>query len=332
MKICLISFDYFNFDSYIIAELKRRGIETCQIDISKYEYNYKYPLEKTKNFFSKLLFNANIKKIKMEEFVLKKLCEIGKQDIILVIRPDRITKKTHIEIKKNTDKYIAYIYDSCNRFPINHLKKDIFDTIFSFDINDCKKFGFQHLSNYIYLEKKELKQPVDFKTNLFIISSIDERLPLLNKLANYCTNNKIKINFIIVGKKKPINLNNQIVYTNKNIFFDDLKLNLEEAKIFLDLVRKGQNGLSFRIFEALSYQRKIITSNQSIKEYDFYNPNNILVIDEKQFSIPKSFLDTPYEPLSETIYEKYTIKNWVNIVFKKIERQNHLLLPQSEVI
>ena len=91
---------------------------------------------------------------------------------------------------------------------------------------------------------------------------------------------------------------------------------IQILKIFLDLIRKNQNGLSFRIFEALAYQKKIITSNKSIKLYDFYNSNNILVIDKRNIEIPIDFLETPYEPIPEDIYYKYTIQNWVSIVFE----------------
>lgn len=64
-------------------------------------------------------------------------------------------------------------------------------------------------------------------------------------------------------------------------------------------------------------QKKIITTNKSIISYDFYNPNNIFILDEdKPVNINPAFFTTPYEPLSDEIYHKYTIQNWVKTVFK----------------
>jgi hypothetical protein len=64
-------------------------------------------------------------------------------------------------------------------------------------------------------------------------------------------------------------------------------------------------------------QRKIITTNSTIKTYDFYNPNNILVLDENsEININLDFINKPYEKLNEAIYYKYTIENWVNTVFE----------------
>ncbi len=315
MKITLISFDYFDFDANIIKELKSRGIEAHHIDISKYYYQYASFGEKVSNFFRKVFLGKNIKREKTEEFITQHLSQYGHQDIILTIRPDRISKKTHLKIKQSCNKYLTYIYDSTNRFPINHLV-DLFDKIYTFDQNDAKKHGFEHISNYIYLDKKELNPNKVYRNDLFIISSIDERLGLLNKVADYCSNHNITFKFIIVGKKRPQNINSNIEFTTENIFLNDLLEELDESKIFLDLIRKNQNGLSFRIFEALAYQKKIITSNQSIKDYDFYSPNNILVLDENNPIIPKEFIESNYEPLSEEVYNKYTIQVWVDRVFE----------------
>ncbi|MDR7210858.1 hypothetical protein [Flavobacterium piscis] len=318
MKICLISFDFFSFDQNIVLELKRNNIEAHHIDISKYKYRYPSFFSKLTNFLNKIFFKKNIKKIELEKDILSRLEKLGPQNHILVIRPDRLTKQTHLEIKKYTKNYIAYIYDSCTRFPVDHLLKDkIFDTIYSFDARDCKKFGFNFITNYIYLEKRAI-QPLS-KTNntIFIILSIDERFHSLNKIANYLSQNAIQFKFIIIGKRKPKNCNENIIYTDKPIFIDTLMNELENSNVYLDLIRKDHNGLSFRIFEALAMQRKIITTNKSITEYDFYNPNNILVLDEnEEINISPDFLNTPYKPLNEAVYYKYTIENWVKTVFK----------------
>jgi hypothetical protein len=318
MKICLISFDFFSFDQNIALELKRQNIETHHIDISKYKYEYPNIFSKITNFLNKILFKKNIKKIELEKDILNRLEKLGRQDIILIIRPDRLTKQTHLKIKNYTDKYITYIYDSCTRFPIDDLLKDkIFDTIYSFDLQDCNKFGFNFITNYIYLKKKEIQPLSKINNRVFIILSIDERLHLLNKIANYLSDNAIAFKFIITGKKKPKNINDNIIYTKKPIFIDALMEELESANVYLDLIRHGHNGLSFRIFEALSMQKKIITTNKSISEYDFYNPNNILILDENsEIDINLDFFKTPYQALSDAIYYKYTIENWVKTVFK----------------
>ncbi len=138
----------------------------------------------------------------------------------------------------------------------------------------------------------------------------------MNKLANYLSEHAIQFKFIAVSKKAPQNSNQNIIYSKNLVYPEALQTYFENSKIFLDLIRKDHNGLIFRIFEALAMQKKIITTNKSIREYDFYNPNNILVLDENtKITINPDFLTTPYEPLSNEIYHKYAVENWVKIVF-----------------
>ncbi|AWG23470.1 hypothetical protein FFWV33_19000 [Flavobacterium faecale] len=316
MKICLISFDFYGFDYNIIKELRRRGIDAQHIDISKFRYTYPSTAAKCSNFFNKLVLNKNVKNIAMEEHILEELDKLGPQDIILSIRPDRICKSVHLQIKAKCKKYICYLYDSSNLFPIKNITTAIFDKIYTFDKDDAAKYGFESICNYIYLDKTEICPKKTFGNDLYIVSAIDERVTLLNKIAAICTKQEIPFKFVLVGKKKPNNLHPGIQYTTENISLQHLIPELDDSKVFLDLIRKNQNGLSFRVFDALAFQRKIISSNASIKEYPFYNPNNILVIDPENPEIPRSFFETPFEPLPAELYGKYTIESWVNTVFE----------------
>ena len=66
-----------------------------------------------------------------------------------------------------------------------------------------------------------------------------------------------------------------------------------------------------RTIEMIGMNKKIITTNQTIKEYDFYNPNNICVIDRNNININTNFFDAQYEPLSDQIYIKYSLEQWI---------------------
>ena len=66
-----------------------------------------------------------------------------------------------------------------------------------------------------------------------------------------------------------------------------------------------------RSIEIIGLRRKFITTNRDIVNYDFYNPNNILVLDRKNSIVDMSFFDKPYEMLPDEIYEKYSLRNWI---------------------
>lgn len=320
MKICLISFDYWEYDRQIVKALKTQGIQATHINLSQFKYRYPSFFHRLTNFFQKIFLGKNTKKIKRQQHILETLKSIGFQDKILVINPEIIDLNNHLKIKKYTNEYIAYLYDSVERHPASHLFKNVFDKIYSFDKNDVEKYGLNFITNYIYLPKKEIKSETENK--VFVVSSIDERLPLLHKLATYFEENNISFKFILSGKHKPSDINDKIIYTPGKLNLQDIDDELGKTEIILDLVRNNQNGLSFRVFESLAHQKKLITTNQSITEYDFYNPNNILVINSDNPIIDKAFVDAVYIPIDEKTYNKYTLENWTKTVFKLDKKIN----------
>ena len=320
MKICVISFDYWNYDVKIVDKLNELGYNAFHIKLGDFKYKYPSFIAKINNFFSKLLFDKNIKKVKTEEYLLSVIDKKGKQDKILVINPERISLETHLKIKKYTTNYKTYLYDSIDRYDNKKLiEKKVFDTIYSFDKKDAIKYNLKFITNYIHLEKKNITEKSKF--NVFSISSIDDRYATFNAIIEYFDNNNISHQTLFYDKKKPQILKKSATFINKTLNHDKIQEKMEESDVILDVLRKNQTGLSFRVFDALALNKKLITTNQSIKEYDFYNENNICVIDKNTISIPNNFLNTKYEKLSNEIYKKYSLENWVKTVFE-LEKNN----------
>jgi hypothetical protein len=105
----------------------------------------------------------------------------------------------------------------------------------------------------------------------------------------------------------------EIITTQKSI--TEVSELIQKAKIIVEIQRTEQVGLSFRIFEALGHRKKLITTNKDIVNYDFYHPQNILVVDENNIEISEDFVTSPYVEIDETILSKYKIENWVKPIF-----------------
>lgn len=324
-KITLISFDNWNYDKEIVVALNKINVVATHINIGKYKH--KNIFERLKNVCSKIFLNKNLKFKNRQEFILETLTKLGKQDQILVLNPDLIDLDYHLQIKQRTDKYICYLYDSIARskYPIEHLLDGVFDKIFTFDGDDSQKYDFEKINNYIYLDKQTAVKKPDYK--IVTISSFDKRFPLFNAIANQLQEKKCDFKFILISRnisykvlkfkfKNKIEFNKLINFQSKKIGIQKLINHYNNAKIILDLVQGFQKGLSFRVFEAMALQKKLITDNKSIAEYEFYNPNNILIIDKENPIIPSSFIDSEYEEIPVEIYNKFTIDSWVKKVFK----------------
>ena len=75
----------------------------------------------------------------------------------------------------------------------------------------------------------------------------------------------------ITGENKNEVLRNAILR-----YYEYLK-QIENSRIICEVVQKGQSGLTVRALEALFFEKKLITNNESIIEFDFYDSNNIFI-------------------------------------------------------
>ncbi|MFK7050123.1 hypothetical protein [Flavobacterium columnare] len=318
-KICVISFDHWNYDHHIVTELKKLGHESHHIKIGNLKH--KNFFERLKNTFSKVFLGKNPKIKKRQDYIISRLEELGKQDQILVINPELIAPEYHLKIKKFTNLYLAYLYDSIERNPINHLSLDLFDKIYSFDSTNCKEYRFIKTSNYIYTtEKNATKNKIQ---DFIYIGSIDERIDLLNEIGEILKRKKLSFTFYSIGKKSWFfNLKKKYRGHYSNITFRKKRFSQAEtldlyqkSSVIVDVIRKNQSGLSFRIFEALGLEKKIITNNPSIVKYDLFKINNIFYLKNlNELDNIEVFLHSETR-IDESIMKNYQLTSWVQNIF-----------------
>ncbi|WP_333600163.1 hypothetical protein [Flavobacterium sp.] len=316
MRITLISFDNWGLNKHIATTLEQRGHEVNHIDFHSFSYKYPNPLYKVYNFFLKTFLKKNIKNIYYGQEIIKKIKAIGdKHDIILTIKGDFIDPKYLKELKQFTTKSIGYFNDNTYRCPKIKRAIPCFDTVFSFEKEDCKTFHLNFAPNWIYTQKPETK--TDLKYDIFNISSKDKRLSTLLKIAKDLKSKNIHYKFMVLDKDQSAQSDDIEFFTTK-VSLDEMTQLIAASKTLLDINRHGQKGLTFRALESLGLEKKLITTNPEIVTYDFYNPNNILVIDEENPSIPADFFKNEYEKLPEAVFYKYTLEGWVDqVIFGK---------------
>lgn len=315
MRITIISHDNWGYNNNIAVALKKKGHVVHHIDFSTFKYKYPNFGYKVFNFFLKVFFQRNLKNIHFGKEIVRRLQQLDEiQDAILTIKGDWIDPKQVLELKKHTKKSIAFFNDNIYRCPKILRVIQNFDEVYSFEKEDCEKHNLKFISNWIYsVEDQEIPNN-SFDYDVFNISSKDNRFKTISKVADELKKQNITAKIIIFDKKNK-NSNPNIEFISKYIQIADVKKLMTRSKILLDIQRKEQNGLTFRVFESISLHKKLITTNPNIVNYDFYSPNNILVIDEENIHFDADFFKIPYEPIPENIYNKYTLDNWINKVF-----------------
>ena len=171
------------------------------------------------------------------------------------------------------------------------------DEFYTFDEEEAEKYNFKLNSTYY---SKRIKIPENKVVNdVVFLGRAKDREKELVQLEKQLKKKKVKTDFKIIKDEKD---------------FIEYKKYLEmvsKAKAILDFNAYNQRGLSLRVMESLFFEKKLITSNKFIKEYDFYNKNNIFILGEDKIENINKFLNSDYEKIDQKIIDYYDFEEWI---------------------
>lgn len=253
-----------------------------------------------------------------------------KYDFIFFIKGESISKAivTRLRDVHPEAKIVMYYWDSIAN---NHNAKGMlksFDKVLSFDKNDCQNFGLQFMPLFYIPQYEEIaKQKVPQKYDMMFVGTVhSERYEFVNGISDQIKAAggtcftwfyfPSKVNFYKLKWDNPkfrkANIKDfQFIPMSR----DELLGYYAESRIQIDMQHPRQTGLTMRTMETLGAKKKLITTNADVVNYDFYRPENILVVDRSNPIITKEFIDSPWQDIPEDIYKKYSISSWLNIIF-----------------
>lgn len=327
--------DFYRIIGNLLTE---KGFEVIDISYGDHDFKYKRFSDRAYNFFRKTFLNDRHYKNKLkfrfaEEKIKTQLAQIeGKVDYCLLIRADIYPRHIIELIKEKTQKLIGYQWDGLNRFKAIKDYIPLFDRFFVFDGKDLCK-GLLPLTNFYFksvaLNVKKETQPN--KEAFFLGSYEKSRMETIISFYHWLTALHYTPRFHIFlpeGKQVPHNEYKYINFFSERISYEKYLEEMAKAEILIDFLNHTHTGLSFRAFEALGYDKKLITDNKTITQYDFYHADNIFILNENTQEELKSFLKTPYRPVPEHIKEKYSFDNWIKYVLDEPPYKN-IDLPDS---
>lgn len=254
-------------------------------------------------------------------------------NFVLFISPETVTVDAVKNLRKSfkNAKFVLYMWDSIENKNAKKIYKE-FDKCLSFDPGDCKKYGFIFRPLFFSREYENMYGEIrgyryDFG---FVGTAHSDRAEILYKLKRYCDLNDMKYYFYLYIPGKIMFLYRYIqnryvrkLYKQGIVHINTLDHTTVEhimvnTRYVIDVNHPDQRGLTMRTIEMLGLKRKLLTTNASIKDYDFYREGNQIIINRKSINIDKSIIVREYEDIPEKIYLKYRIDRWVKDIFEGI--------------
>ena len=311
--------EHLKKNNYDVYEFFNADIPLYKISkLQKIENIFHRFLKKDKQYIHKL-YNENFNNHCKKKLRQIKKCDT-KFDYCLVIRGDLIPEFVIKHAGSISNKMVDYQLDglSVSSKILDYHK--YFDRIFVFDPEDVKRhpsFNLVFLPN-CYFGETDFTQPSEIDL-LYIGQFIEKRHQQLSSIHNYLEAQQMHYSSYtsLYQGRDFVPLHHKILHHKISTTYQENIDFVKKSKTLIDFKRDEHDGLSLRFFEAIQYGKKIITDNFSVKNYDFYHPNNIFVTNYVNLEGLVDFLQSPYQSLPSELVEKYSFKNWINTILNK---------------
>jgi hypothetical protein len=247
---------------------------------------------------------------------------------VLVIKGEACSVEMLLELRKACPqaRFTLYFWDSYRNMPGNsHDKVNVFDRAFSFDPIDCdhdKRLDFRPL---FYLDRfrnlPRLEQDVDV---LFLGTVHTDRYRVLKRIEDQLPSDLRFVQIMYYPSKKLFQVRRLIDprmwgARRKEFIFEPIAggtVNdlFARTRIAVDIERSVQSGFTIRTIEMLGAGKKLITTNPRVTRADFFDANNIAVINRWLPELDETFLREPYREVPPAVLDRYSLTGWLDEV------------------
>lgn len=320
-KVLLFTSVLFNYHIQIKNAIEQLGAEVHLYD----ERNNPTSLQKI--LIRKARFLMKHRTNSFYSDVAKK--ELGfNPDYILFVSPEAVTKEALIFLRSKfpNSVFILYMWDSLKNKHVENIL-DQFDRRYSFDSQDCRNNNLIFRPLFFSPDFNSQFDNQNYEYDLCFIGTVhSDRAKILLEIKNICDENDLKYYFYlfipsrllyvlrIITDKYLRKWDKQYVHTY-SLAKEEVAHISSKSRCIIDINHPSQTGLTMRTIEMIGLNRKLATTNSNIQNYDFFRPENQIVLDRKNLKISKDMIQKKYCKIPEEIYRKYSIQYWVKEIF-----------------
>lgn len=324
-RALVLSVQTFGIQTVILNQLRKQGVEVIFFDERP-----------SNNFLIKglLRINKSILRAYINAYYrnIYECIKSKELNFVLILRGEVVPKWFLQKVKSSYPKVnlIYYTWDSIENNPSSFEILNLFDKKFSFDHKDCEKYNLELRPLFIPFEslriKNYTKQQGHFKFS-FVGTLHSDRFQIFSELKKYLKEQEIAKGYFYIQNYfvylYRIYLENAFdrIPTHfryfKELSIDEIRKIYEDSEFVLDINHPKQTGLTLRTFEVLALGKKLITTNENIKNYRFYN-NFIRIIDREEYSnfgnVFENSEERNFNKEFGDFYESLTVEGWVKSI------------------
>lgn len=205
---------------------------------------------------------------------------------------------------------VCYLQDlierTCDLYTHQHIDIDLIkqqsDLVLSYDKNDVARYTLTYAPT-VYSDIDTQYESISEKYALCFIGRDKGRLPLLVSICRRMTSLGKHCAFYVlqVPKDKQI-VQNGIYYIDKPLSYEQNIQVIRQSKCLLELLQPKAQSETFRTWEAIIMNKKLLTNNTSIIQSAWYDPSYISIFEDEK-DIDWQFVDSTVLPWAQNPYK-----------------------------
>ena len=320
-KILLVVPRFFGYEKEILEELQRHGAQVDWLPDRPFDTPALTALTKVA---PKLIFPM------ADRLYDKLLGQFGSThyDWVLVVNGQTLSAPFLRRLRGDypSAKFVLYLWDSLSNR--SHVRNNLsmFDRVLSFDHIDAKKYNLMLRPLFYgrgFSKTEPVAKPVLYDIS-FVGTAHSDRYSVVDLVRAQLAPDVAAFWYLYLQAPWVMHYYRLTKPGMKHARMGDFKFEpLSKAKVqaiflesncVLDIEHPSQVGLTMRTFETLGAQKKLVTTNVNVRDYDFFKSENICVVNRTDPKISADFLKTPFVPINDATYSKYAIQGWLKEV------------------
>lgn len=191
-----------------------------------------------------------------------------------------------------------------------------FDFIYTFDPKDSDKYGY--IKTQFLYSTSEITPNVNESSNLCFVGENKGRLAIVEQIYEQCQNKGIVCNFRITRVPENHTFKNGMVYNSRISYLETIS-QAKATDCLLEILQEGQSGVTFRYYEAICYNKKLLTNNVGVYDLPYYDSRYIHVftnVEDIDYSWITDPVDVDYHYKGD-----FSPNNFINQIRNSIEEK-----------
>ena len=267
-KLLFIGVGFHEYDTYIIEHLKGK-YDVWYLCSSG--FNNKHPYIHFISLKLPVIF-PNFNDQSITNFIEK--TKNANFDVVFTIKGSNLTDFHLCKLKTYHPqaKFKLYVWDEWEYMSNRDILKKHFSEIYSFDSDDCERYGFILRPLFYINDNKDDSKIYDIS---FVGNEHTNRFQTILEIKKVCVENGLRYRFVVTMTKSSFmklkscysEMDYADIALKGSIPYGEYQDIIRKSKTVIDIPRETQSGITMRTLEALATCTKVITTSKHIKQY-----------------------------------------------------------------